>query len=652
MADAALPSIGVVTTLQNKVGTSLSGITSLLTPKEQTSAMVQAGASAMSTSVLLGIKNDTEKTLYQTTRTADILSDQLDLQEFSERKAREDAAEALKEAKGRQGTGTPIGAPAGVDLDPEDKKGFDFGSLGDIATLGFSAAITKSIMSQGGMKEVGKSLGKKLFRGGLYTIVASAVAGPLVEFVDEEFKLGMEQEFKKDLKNSATGAVAGAALAGLPGAIIGGTIPMIARIHEYMAGGMNAKDLNDGYFAALPFAGAATVYGVGKLGTLMAASKLPMVATLGGAIAATPVLLAVGAGLAAGAAATFLAKKVDEYQERTLDKLKGTVAQIDREMGEWAAKQEESFLENMGIRLGTQSELGKAKIATEEGVEQMNQGRLDDTSAKNLAALATSFTNMNDDALKAIMSDGTKSRTYLRTITELKQLALGGAFGEQGKQIFEKLNTLSDRFQDVVREQVKIDKKSVSSSALRTLDGTYQGQGDSLEKMPALTSAVTEQEDRIVQLEKDLMTAKEDKEKARIEQGDNASLLKYDREIRKLQNSLDGAQRLLKRAEKDRDANLGYSFAQLQKLYEGDPERLMRLVEQSLENDNKKLLKEQKVSTDMKPVRDGANPHVSVVSAPSSVSSVNTASHFYGKKDVKSMAQNDYMVGAAAAGVS
>ena len=76
MADAALPSIGVVTTLQNKVGTSLSGITSLLTPKEQTSAMVQAGASAMSTSVLLGIKNDTEKTLYQTTRTADILSDQ------------------------------------------------------------------------------------------------------------------------------------------------------------------------------------------------------------------------------------------------------------------------------------------------------------------------------------------------------------------------------------------------------------------------------------------------------------------------------------------------------------------------------------------------------------------------------------------------
>jgi len=646
MADVALPSIGVVSTLQNKVGTSLSGITSLLTPKEQTSAMVQAGASAMSVSVLLGIKNDTSKTLYQTTRTADILSDQLDLQKFSERKAREDAAEALKEEKGQQDTGTPIGAPAGVDLDPEDKKGFDFGSLGNIATLGFGAAITKSIMSQGGMKAVGKSLGKKLFKGGLYTIVASAVAGPLVEYVDEEFKLGMKEQFKKDIKNSATGAVAGAAIAGLPGAIIGGTIPMIARIHEYMAGGMNAKDLNDGYFAALPFAGATSVYGVGKLGKLMATSKLPMVKTLGGAIAATPVLLAVGVGLAAGAAAIFLAKKVDEYQERTLEKLKGTVAQVDREMGQWAAKQEEGILENMGIRLGTQSELGKAKIATKEGVEQMKQGNLEDTSAKNLAALATSFTNMNDDALKAIMSDGSKSRTYLRTITELKQLALGGAFGEQGKQIFEKLNTLSDRFQDVVREQVKIDKDSVSSSALRTLDGTMQGQGDSLEKMPALNSAVKEQEDTIIQLKKDLEAAKKDKEKARIDKGDTASLLEYDREIRKVQYLLNGAERRLERAEKDRDKNLGYSFAQLQKLYEGDPERLMRLVEQSLETDSKKLLKEQKASTDMKPVRDGGNPQVSLVSAPSSVSSIKSDSHFYGKKDVKSMSGTDYQVGA------
>ena len=188
MADAALPSIGVVTTLQNKVGTSLTGITSLLSPKEQTSAMVQAGASAMSTSVLLGIKSDTEQNLEQSTKTANILQGQLDLQEESERKRRENEQELLKAQKAGQGTGTPVGAPGGVELNPEDKKGFDFGKLGDIATLGLGAAITSQIAKSGGMKAIGMSLGKKLVRGGLYGIVAGAVAGPLVEFVDKDIE--------------------------------------------------------------------------------------------------------------------------------------------------------------------------------------------------------------------------------------------------------------------------------------------------------------------------------------------------------------------------------------------------------------------------------------------------------------------------------
>ena len=63
--------------------------------------MVQAGASAMSTSVLLGIKDDTKQTLEQSTRTADILQGQLDLQEESERKRRENEQELLKAQKGR-----------------------------------------------------------------------------------------------------------------------------------------------------------------------------------------------------------------------------------------------------------------------------------------------------------------------------------------------------------------------------------------------------------------------------------------------------------------------------------------------------------------------------------------------------------------------
>jgi len=536
MADAALPSIGVVTTLQNKVGTSLTGITSLLSPKEQTSAMVQAGASAMSTSVLLGIKSDTEQSLQQSTRTADILQGQLDLQEESERKRRENEQELLKAQKANQGTGTPVGVPGGVELDPEDKKGFDFGKLGDIATLGLGTAIGSAITKQGGMKAIGASLGKRLVRGGIYGIVAGAIAGPLVEFVDEEFKLGMKDEVKKDISNSATGAVAGAAIAGLPGAIIGGTLPMIANVHKYLAGEMDANNLSDYNFAGAALGGtAAAVYGTGKLGKLMAMSKLPAVAKLGGALAATPVLLAVGIGVAAGVGASYLAKKIDEYQEMALDKLKGTVAQVDKDMGQWAAKQEESLLENMGFSLGTQSELGKAQIASTEGVEQLGQGSLSEQESNDLAALGESFLNMSDDALKTILADNSKTKNVLKTVENLKTLAVGGAFGQNSKPMFEKLNAFSDRIQGVVREMVQIDKSSVSDTAFRTLDGRTALGGDTLEKFGKLDVGVKEQSNKVNTLEQELQLLKDQKEQTRLREGDTSDMIKeFDKEIVKL----------------------------------------------------------------------------------------------------------------------
>ena len=602
MADAALPSIGVVTTLQNKVGTSLTGITSLLSPKEQTSAMVQAGASAMSTSVLLGIKDDTKQTLEQSTRTADILQGQLDLQEESERKRRENEQELLKAQKAGQGTGTPVGVPGGVELDPEDKKGFDFGKLGDIATLGLGAAITSQIAKSGGMKAIGMSLGKRLVKGGLYGIVAGAVAGPLVEFVDEEFKLGMKDEVKKDISNSATGAAAGAAIAGLPGALIGGTLPMIANVHKYLAGQMDANNLDDYNFAGAAIGGTtAAVYATGKLGKFMAASKLPAVAKLGGALAATPALLAVGIGVAAGVGAMYLAKKIDEYQEVALEKLRGTVAQVDRDMGKWAAKQEESFLENMGFSLGTQSELGKAQIASTEGVEQLGQGSLSEQESNDLAALGESFLNMSDDALKTILADNSKTKNVLKTVENLKTLAVGGAFGQNSKPMFEKLNAFSDRIQGVVREMVQIDKTSVSSTANRLIDGRLAGQGDTLEKFGKLDQGVQEQKQEVDTIKKEIELLTAEKEKARIREGDTSKLVgEFEDEIKSLERQLKTEQGRLKVMTRTRDDSLGgYTFAQLMELYEGNEAELRKLVEMSVQNKGRVFLQEQKQNQDL-----------------------------------------------------
>tara|TARA_B100000925_G_scaffold237059_1_gene185837 strand:- start:4076 stop:6040 length:1965 start_codon:yes stop_codon:yes gene_type:complete len=653
MADAALPSIGVVTTLQNKVGTSLTGITSLLSPKEQTSAMVQAGASAMSTSVLLGIKNDTEQNLEQSTKTANILQGQLDLQEESERKRRENEQELLKAQKAGQGTGTPVGVPGGVELNTEDKKGFDFGKIGDIATLGLGAAITTQIAKAGGMKKIGMSLGKKLVRGGLYGIVASAVAGPLVEFVDKEFQLGMKDTLKQDISNSATGAAVGASVAGLPGAIIGGTLPMIANVHKYLSGQMDANNLDDYNFAGAAIGGTtAAVYATGKLGKFMAMSKLPMVAKLGGALAATPALLAVGIGVAAGVGAMFLAKKIDEYQEEALEKLKGTVAQVDRDMGKWAAKQEEGFLEKMGFSLGTQSEIGKAQIASTEGVEQLGQGSLSEQEANDLAALGESFLNMSDDALKTILADNSKTKNVLKTVENLKTLAVGGAFGQNSKPMFEKLNAFSDRIQGVVKEMVQIDKTSVSDTANRLIDGRTPG-GDTLEKFGKLDKGVQEQKKEVDTIKQEIELLTAEKEKARIREGDTSKLVgEFEDEIKSLERQLKTEQGRLKVMTKNRDKTLGgYTFAQLMELYEGNEAELRKLVEMSVQNQGKVFLNEQKTNTEMKDEKGGQ-----VITQINKGGDTNVASggdqHFHsGSKDVMPANRSDYQV-AAGVGVS
>lgn len=649
MADAALPSIGVVTTLQNKVGTSLTGITSLLSPKEQTSAMVQAGASAMSTSVLLGIKSDTEKTLEQTTKTTEILKGQLDLQEEAERKRRENEAELLKEKKKGENDGTPVGAPGGLQIDKGDKKGFDFGALGDIATLGLGGYIMQAIKSRGGMKAIGMGLGKRLVRGGLYGVVASAVAGPLVEFVDAEFQLGMKDAVKKDISNSVTGAAVGASIAGLPGAIIGGTLPMIANVHKYLSGQMDANKLDDYNFAGAAIGGtAAAVYGTGKLGALMAASKLPAVATLGAAIGATPVLLAVGIGVAAGVGASFLAKKIDEYQEKALEKVKETTQQVDRDLGLWAAKQEQGLLEKMGFSLGTQSELGKSQIASTEGVEQMKQGSLDEKEASDLAALGESFLNMSDDALKVILSDNMKTKNVLKTVENLKTLAVGGAFGQNSKPMFEKLNAFSDRIQGVVRDMVQVDKSSVSNTAQRLLEGRTPG-GDTLEKFGKLDKNVQQQKEQVDTMEKELQLLKDQKEQTRLREGDTSDMLKeYDKEIRSLEGKLKTEQGRLKVLTKNRDKTLGgYTFAQLMELYKGNEKDLQKLVEMSVQNKGTAFLREQKANTDLKTTETKGTQNIAITKGGDVAISKSGDQNIYGgSKDVKPANASDYQVGA------
>ena len=104
---------------------------------------------------------------------------------------------------------------------------------------------------------------------------------------------------------------------------------------QYIAGKLNADEVKDSDFAATAIGGsAAAMFTAGKVGKLLAMSTIPRVATFGLALASVPVMIGIGAAVALGVGAMYIAKKIDEYQEMTLNKLKNTVEKLDREMND------------------------------------------------------------------------------------------------------------------------------------------------------------------------------------------------------------------------------------------------------------------------------------------------------------------------------
>ena len=183
---------------------------------------------------------------------------------------------------------------------------------------------------------------------------------------------------------------------------------MISKVAQYIGGSLNADEISDADFAGAAIGtGAAAMFTASKLGGVFAGSTIPKVATFGAALGSLPVLIGIGAAVAVGAGAMFIAKKIDEYQEMTLKKLAQTTAKLDKEMGEWAAREEEGLFERFGINLGQLSALGEAQVAAAEANEQAGQNiqkfTADTATQTKLTALVDTIANYSDDALKTIL---------------------------------------------------------------------------------------------------------------------------------------------------------------------------------------------------------------------------------------------------------
>ena len=491
---SAQNAIQLATAIQSKVGSSLISANNLLPRAESAGVMTQAGASSLGVFLLRDLYDMQQRTYECVEKVASILQSQLDLAEDTERRERDQAAELAKEK--RPGAVVPTaGAGAGIgqldDSLDDIQESIDKGRFSELLTGGLTAAL----LAPQAIKSLGKSLGSKLLKGGMYGAIAGFIADPIINFVNDEFDLELDEGAKKELKLGMIGAGVGFGVAGIPGAIIGATVPMIAKVAQYIGGSLNADEVPDSAFAGAAIGtSAAAMFTASKLGAVFAGSTIPKVATFGAALGSLPVLIGIGAAAAVGVGAMFIAKKIDEYQEMALNKLAETTAKLDREMGEWAAREEEGLFERFGINLGQLSALGEAKVATQEAMEQMGQNKekfMADTSMQTkLISLADTIAGYSDDAIKSILLDRTKANNFFDTVESIKGIAAQGGFGEASQDVFTKMAAFSDNVQRVAKAQVAIGETGGVTQLVA--NNTLGRGGDKIEVAASLQPKVEE----------------------------------------------------------------------------------------------------------------------------------------------------------------
>ena len=586
---SAVQAIGTANILQNKIGMSLGGVTNLLAPPERSDTLLQAGASTLSVPVLAEIKELQRQTYECVEKVATILQTQLDIAEDKERREKDQLAELNKERKGPGALAAgAVGAGAvagGVSAD--DDEGMSSERMQELLTLGLGTTL----LSGTALKAFGAGLGKKLLKGGIYAAIASLVAGPAIDFIDKELNLELTQENKDSLKFGTIGAAAGFGLAGIPGAIVGATVPMIAEVGKYIAGYQNATETADINYAGMAVGGSvAAMFTASKLGGVLAGSTLPKVATFGAALGSLPVIIGIGAAAAVGVGAMFIAKKVDEYQEMALQKLGDTVEKLDREMGEWAASQTEGIFERMGINLGSLSEIGKAQVASAEAMEQLGQDKekflANEQSQGTLKALATTLMGYNDDALQTILTDSTKASNFLDTLENLKGIAAQGGFGEDSQIIFTNLSAFSDKLQNFA---VKLMEEGVKGGKVSAVALNKEGiGGDQLEKIKPMFDELKKLESDKESKEQELIKAQRavDEEKAENPSAGFFIPTEKQKELRKIQDEFDDLENDIEQKQKKLNKfntinGLLFTYDDLAELYKDDMGSLRAIIERS-----------------------------------------------------------------------
>ena len=606
MALELTPATNVATTLQNRVGASLNSL-QFLTREQSTPAILTAGATSVATAVLTSIKAGQDKILESTNNVVELLTTQVKIQEEAERRERERQAELDKE---RPTQGTPVPITDGPDEGKFklDKDGM-FGGLdvGDFAAIATAGGLL--------FKNVAGKVIKGGAKGGFYAVLASFLAKPAIDFLEEGIlKVDIPEEDEKFMEDSIIAAAVGLGLAGIPGALVGFGAVGVNSLIKYINGEQESLGMKD---ATALFAG-----GVGlsllsaKAKTALAAAGWTKSAGILGALTATPVLIAAGVGLAIGIAVNELVKFNESVQEQTLKELEEITKISREELTKKFAKQKESFAENIGAG-GLANLFGfdvtaltKTKIGTEQALDTFkDEPAAFDKKEQDSVIKALDGILLADSAdLQDILNDKSKTTAVLDTLNAARQLAVAGAFGEErSKELLVKLLKFGSNIQV---ESKKLKEKG---------EGTYissrlaEGEGDFLEMFEKTYLGAQRTIDKNLKL-----IEEKDKEIARLEnkdeelglsreENDKLDKLRFDRV--RLRQEITFAQVDMKEFSARglySEGALGFDMSRFQSMF--SDEELQNLIKGALKNELLKIVNQDINEAAM----TGSNPEIDI----------------------------------------
>lgn len=579
--------LSIATTLQNKVGQSFSAANSLLPPDDMHSTLLQAGAMGANINVLGALYQGQERLFEATQNIGSLIQEQVDMAKDKERREREALAEADKENLG--GDDTPTVVPTGsIPEGDMDGAGFNLGNLlsGALGAI-FGAG---GVIASGAAARFAKGLGKGLVRGGFYGLMASFLARPLIDFVEEGIlKVDIPETEKADMETAIMATAAGAGLFGKKGAFIALAGVGIKGVYDYMTGksdeisktewgslfaGLGGLAFTAGPVLTSAIKGMATAGIVGKLGTAAFA------------VSAGPFLLAAGLGIAAGAGAKYMMDEAKEMRAYLLDHLDSLV-QITNEEFAKQLKEEEIALKERIFGGGLVSLFGgevsaseQIKQASKAGLEEVeDKGELSADSSNTLVKTAEQYSALSVADIKEIMLDKDKLDDTVKTFQNLRDLAATGAFGDQSKPVLSKLLMFGDRLRLAANELVTEGKAGNNfriGMIARGQGNADMGNIDILEKIATFggEQRLQEQENLINDTKQQLELLKAERERINVPGlFDTAEENELDKKISNVKYLLRIQESEMKRLNvsfKNLTGNTAFNYDTLKNLYSDD----------------------------------------------------------------------------------